>query len=62
MFIPDPDFLPSRIPDPGFRISDTGSNKKKSPGENFLSAFSGSHEFHKIKFLKVKQTFLAKDF
>jgi hypothetical protein len=25
MFIPDPDFYPSRIPDPGSRIPDLGS-------------------------------------
>jgi hypothetical protein len=25
MFIPDPDFYPSRIPDPGSRIPDPGS-------------------------------------
>jgi hypothetical protein len=37
MFIPDPDFYPSRIPDPGsekklFRIPDPGVKKTPDPG------------------------------
>jgi hypothetical protein len=44
MFIPDPDFLPYRIPDPRSQIpdneswiSDPGSNKNKKEEVEFLS-------------------------
>jgi hypothetical protein len=50
MFIPDPDFYPSRIPDPGSRISDPKTASKER-GETKISChnFLCSHKFHKIE-------------
>jgi hypothetical protein len=48
MFIPDPDFYPSRIPDLGFRIQKQQQNRgveKKISSHTFLC----SHKFHKIE-------------
>jgi hypothetical protein len=42
MFIPDPDFYPSRIPDPKTATKERGA--KKICCHNFLC----SHKFHKI--------------
>ncbi len=44
MFIPDPDFYPSRISDPGSKNSNKGEGWKKICCHNFLC----SHKFHKI--------------
>jgi hypothetical protein len=51
MFIPDPDFYPSRIPDPGSRIPDTGSkNSNKREGRKKIRyTFLCSHKFYKIE-------------
>ncbi len=54
--IPDPDFYPSRIPDPGSRISDPGSripdpknrNKREGWKKMCCQTFFFSHKFHKI--------------
>ncbi len=51
IFIPDPDFYPSRIPDPGSRISDPGSknsNKRERWKKISCHTFLCSHKFHKI--------------
>ncbi len=51
MFIPDPDFYPSRIPDPGSRITDPGSknsNKREGWKKICCHTFLCSHKFHKI--------------
>jgi hypothetical protein len=45
MFIPDPDFYPSRIPDPGSK----NSNKRKGWEKFFCHTFLCSHKFHKIE-------------
>ena len=49
--IPDPDFYPSRIPDPGSRIPDTGSkNSNKREGRKKIRyTFLCSHKFYKIE-------------
>ncbi len=44
MFIPDPDFYPSRIPDPGSKNSNKRERWKKISCHTFLC----SHKFHKI--------------
>jgi hypothetical protein len=46
MFIPDPDFYPSRIPDPRSRIPDPKQQQKRGVKKN-LSYFLCSHKFHK---------------
>jgi hypothetical protein len=51
MFIPDPDFYPSRIPDPGSRIPDPKTATKER-GEKFffvIPFYVRSHKFHKIE-------------
>jgi hypothetical protein len=51
MFIPDPDFYPSRIPDLGSRIPDPGSknsNKRERWKKISCHTFLCSHKFHKI--------------
>ncbi len=51
MFIPDPDFYPSRIPDPGSRILDPGSknsNKRERWKKISCHTFLCGHKFHKI--------------
>jgi hypothetical protein len=56
MFIPDPDFYPSRIPDLGSRIPDRGSKKTvtKERGENkFVIILFCSHKFHKIDYYVI---------
>jgi hypothetical protein len=49
MFIPDPEFYPSRIPDPGSRIPDPKTTTKER-GEKKISShtFLCSHKFHKV--------------
>jgi hypothetical protein len=42
MFIPDPDFYPSRIPDPKISTKERG-------GKKFFHTFFCSHKFHKIE-------------
>jgi hypothetical protein len=49
MFIPDPDFYPSRIPDLGSLIPDPKTATKKRGEKNELSYIFCSHKFHKIK-------------
>ncbi len=61
MFIPDPDFYPSRIPDLGSRISDPGSRipdlwswlqqkqQKRKEGKISCPSFFCSRKYHKIK-------------
>jgi hypothetical protein len=52
MFIPDPDFYPSRIPDPKTAMKDRGE-KKIVPISFFLR-----HKFHKIElfyFINVEE-------
>jgi hypothetical protein len=44
--IPDPDFYPSRIPDPGSRIQKP--EQKRGVKKNLLSYLFCSHKFHKI--------------
>jgi hypothetical protein len=55
MFIPDPDFYPSWIPDP--------KTATKGRGENFLLFHFCSHKLHKIKsyfiFKMLKKKFLS---
>ncbi len=51
--IPDPDFYPSRIPDPGSRISDPRSRIQKQQQKREVKkisclTFLCSHKFHKI--------------
>jgi hypothetical protein len=48
MFIPDPDFYPSRISDPGSRIPDPKTATKKRGEQIFCQPFFCSHKFHKI--------------
>jgi hypothetical protein len=52
MFIPDPDFYPSRIPDPGSRISDPKTAKKER-GEKKLVVipFYVATNFTKLKII-----------
>ncbi len=45
MFIPDPDFYPSQISDPG----SNKSNKKRGRGKNYL--ICNKHKFHKWKII-----------
>jgi hypothetical protein len=50
MFIPDPDFYPSRIPDLGFRILDPKTAKEDIGEKKFVVIpFFWSHKFHKIE-------------
>jgi hypothetical protein len=51
MFIPDPDFYPSRISDPGSRIQDPKTAKKER-GEKkiYYHIFFCSHKFDKIEY------------
>jgi hypothetical protein len=52
--IPDPDFYPSRIPDPGSRIPDPGSkNRYKERGEKkiFVKHFFVATNFTKCKII-----------
>jgi hypothetical protein len=46
MFIPDLDFCPSRIPDPGSRSPDQ-KQQQKGGGGNWLSYLFCSHKYHK---------------
>jgi hypothetical protein len=48
--IPDPDFYPSRIPDPdlGSRIPDSKTATKERGEKNSCHTFLCSHKFHKI--------------
>jgi hypothetical protein len=45
--VPDPDFYPSRIPDPGSRIQK--QQQKRGVKKNFCHTFLCSHKFHKIE-------------
>jgi hypothetical protein len=57
MFIPYPDFYPSRIPDPGSRIPDLRSQipdpitatNERSEKKFVVHTFFCSHKFHKIQ-------------
>jgi hypothetical protein len=50
MFIPDPDFCPSRIPEPGSRIPDPKTETKGGGGVKFVvPPFFCSHKYHKIE-------------
>ncbi len=52
MFIPGPDFYPSRIPDLGSRILDPGSknsNERRGWKKIWYHTFFWSHKFHKIE-------------
>ncbi len=61
--IPDPDFYPSRIPDPGSRISDPGSRisdpktATKEKGEKFFLSYQASNytTLKIILFLKCRR-------
>jgi hypothetical protein len=46
MFIPDPDFYPSRIPDPKTATKERGEKK-------FLSYFLCSYKFHKTEYYLI---------
>jgi hypothetical protein len=49
--IPDPDFYPSRIPDPGSRIPDPKTATKERGGKKICrQTFFWSHKFHKIEY------------
>jgi hypothetical protein len=45
MFIPDPDFCPSRISDPGYK----NSKQKRGVKKNCCPTFSCSHKYNKIE-------------
>ncbi len=64
MFIPDPDFYPSRIPVPGSRISDPGSkNSNKREGWKKIKLFSVATNFTELNiilFLKCWRKIWAK--
>ncbi len=48
-FIPDPDFYPSRMADPGSRIPDPKTaTKERGEKKNLCHTFLCSHKFHKI--------------
>jgi hypothetical protein len=52
--IPDPDFYPSRIPDPGSRIPDPKTVTKERGGKKiFHHIFFCSHKFHKIEYYVI---------
>jgi hypothetical protein len=48
MFIPDPDFYPSRIPDLGSRIPDPKTGRKERVKKKFCQTFFCSHKFNKM--------------
>jgi hypothetical protein len=53
MFIPDPDFYRSRIPDPGSRIPNPGSknsNERQGWKKDFCHTFFWSHKFTKLNY------------
>jgi hypothetical protein len=53
--IPDPDFYPSRIPDPGSRISDPGSRiQKQIEKRGVKKIFLSKHFFVATNFTKCK--------
>ncbi len=60
MFIPDPDFYPSRIPYLGSQIQ---KRQQKRRGKNVLSFLFFSQKYHKIEtyftFEQVKKKILA---
>jgi hypothetical protein len=65
MFIPDPDFYPSRIPDTRSQISDPGSNNSTKKGEYFCCpTISVAKNIIKLQinfiFEQVKKFFFAK--
>jgi len=51
MFIPDPDFYPSRIPDLGSRIPDPAAATKEEGGKICFPTvyLFCSHKYHKIE-------------
>jgi hypothetical protein len=54
IFIPDPDFYPSRIPDLRSRIPDPKTATKER-GKFFCHTFYWSHKFHKLFFFMLKR-------
>jgi hypothetical protein len=48
MFIPDPDFYPTRIPDPGSRIPNPTT---KEEGKNAVLPFSVATNFTKLEII-----------
>jgi hypothetical protein len=62
MFIPDPDFYPSRIPDTGSRIPDPKTVTKERGEKKMLSYFFCSHKFHKIEYYVIFEVFTQKLF
>jgi hypothetical protein len=62
--IPDADFCPSRIPDPGSRIPDLITAPKEDGEKFFCPTIFCSHKYHKIVnnfiFEQVKEIFGAK--
>ena len=51
MFIPDPDFYPSRIPDPGSRIPGPKTATKDRGEKNFVvKPIFCSYKFHKTEY------------
>ncbi len=67
MFIPDPDFYPSRISDPGSRIPDFGSRipelgsriqkqqQKRDERKFVVLPFFCSHKFHKLDYYFISE-------
>jgi hypothetical protein len=54
MFIPDPDFYPSRIPDPGYRIPDPKSATKERSGKKICChTFFVATNFTKLKIILI---------
>ncbi len=50
MFIPDPDFYPSRFPDPGSRIPDPKTARKERDEKKFvIISFFVATNFTKLK-------------
>jgi hypothetical protein len=49
MFIPDPDFYPSRIPDLGSRIPDPKTAMKDRGDKKIVIPFFGAINFTKLK-------------
>ncbi len=54
MFIPDPDFFPSRIPDPKTATKERGDNKF------VVIPFFCSHKFHKIEHYFIFEMLMIK--
>jgi hypothetical protein len=52
-WIPDPDFYPSRIPDPGYRIQK--QQQREGLKKICCHTFLASHKFHKIENYFISQ-------